>query len=145
MTFPAVSEIVPHTGPAVLLDCVLSADDSGICCQAIIGPHMWFADDEGVTAAICLELMAQTVAAFSGLRNRRTGMSVEPAFLVSCRELNLEVNRLQHGDIVEIHAQVVFAGRGPLASFTCEVLRRGERLASGSVNVYEGDRVPNGV
>ena len=145
MTYPTIEELIPHSGPAVQIDSVLTSDDEAITCRATIGPHTWFADDTGVPAIVCLELMAQTVAAYDGLRNLMSGVDVQRAVLVSCRELDLEVDRLEHGDVVDIEARVVVGGMGALASFTCDVFRRGQRLASGSLNVYEGDQLSGGV
>ena len=132
-------DLVPHQGPALLVDSVTEVEEHAISCHATISPRMWSADAEGVSTMICLELMAQSVAAYTGYHALRLGKTLERAFLVSCRRLVLERTRLHHGDQVDIHAKVRFVGNGALRAFDCEVICNGERVAHGSLNVYEGD------
>lgn len=133
---PPLAELLPHAPPMVLLDEVLAFDGATARCGLTVRPGSMFVESGRVRAVVALEYMAQAVAVCASLRSRARG---EPAgqagYLVGARELRLEAAGFEVGDALEVEATLEFDGR-ELGSFACALSRRGERLASGVLNVY---------
>lgn len=133
---PPLAELLPHAPPMVLLDEVLAFDGATARCGLTVRPGSMFVEAGRVRAVVALEYMAQCVAACAALRSRARG---EPAgqggYLVGARELRLETSGFEVGDVLEVEATLEFDGR-ELGTFACALSRRGERLASGVLNVY---------
>jgi predicted hotdog family 3-hydroxylacyl-ACP dehydratase len=92
-----------------------------------------FVSDGRLPATILLEYMAQAVAVACGMNGRASG-SREIGLLLGVRELNLEIDAVEIGDLLDIHVAHRFRDDA-LASYDCDVRRAGRVLASGAVNV----------
>ena len=136
MSFAPVAELVPHEPPMVLLDEVTGFDGTTARCRVAIRPESMFVASGRVRAVVALEYMAQCVAVCASLRSRARG---EPAgqegYLVGARDVTLGAACFEVGDELDVEATLEFDGR-ELGSFACAVLRAGERVASGVLNVY---------
>jgi predicted hotdog family 3-hydroxylacyl-ACP dehydratase len=140
MTLPPVTELLPHAGSMILIDEVLEASAGRIVARVTLRPTSLFVEGDRVPALVAIEYMAQTIAAYAGLRARAAGGPPRIGFLLGTRELALEVDAFAVGDELTIEARHVW-GDEQLGSFQCAVLRAGRTLASALVNVYEGDEV----
>jgi predicted hotdog family 3-hydroxylacyl-ACP dehydratase len=121
----------------VLLDAVLEVGDRTIACAAHIGPDHAYLQGTTVDALLCVELVAQAVGAYAGLRDRLEGKTPGPGFLISCREATFEVPTIALGDELRVEARHVW-GDDRLGSFVGRVLRGGLKLAEVEVGVYRG-------
>ncbi len=135
MTFPQVTELLPHAPPMVLLDEILSFEDDTARCSVTIEPDGLFVEDRRVRAVVALEFMAQCVGVCTSLRARTRAEPLAEGYLVGARELRYMTQYLFVGDILEVEATLVFDGR-ELGSFDCSLKRRGELIATGLLNVY---------
>ena len=140
MTLPPVTELLPHAGSMILIDEVLEASAGRIVARVTLRPTSLFVEGDRVPALVAIEYMAQTIAAYAGLRARAAGGPPRIGFLLGTRELALEVDAFAVGDELTIEARHVW-GDEQIGSFQCAVLRAGRTLASALVNVYEGDEV----
>ena len=139
MSHPDIEKLIPHRGAMLWLDAVTASGDDDITCRAAVRRDNLFLRPPGdwLRAAACVEYMAQSVAAYAGLRAHRLGRpaAVGLGFLVAASKVVLEVSRLELGDELEITASRVW-GDAELGKFECTVARRGARIAEATLSVY---------
>ena len=73
MAMPDIRTLVPHAGPMVLLDRVISADDENLCAEVRIRADSLFCVAGEVGAWAGLEYMAQAIGAYAGYAARKRG------------------------------------------------------------------------
>jgi len=130
--------LVPHQPPMRLLDAVLEAGSEHCTALARVDPRAWYADPDGAMPAwFGLELMAQTIAAFSGHRHKDAGPPAKFGYLLGTREYRCEVAAFPAGAVLEVEARVHYADGCGLSAFACEVRRDGAVLAHAILKVYE--------
>jgi len=134
---PPLTELVPHRAPMLLLDEVSSYDDISVECLVVLRDDSPFVERGRVRATLALEYLAQSIAVWSGLQGRARGEPVRIGYLVGSRELAFAVDHFRVGDELRLRASRV-GGDSKLGAFACSVLRGGDTLASGTLNVYGG-------
>jgi predicted hotdog family 3-hydroxylacyl-ACP dehydratase len=134
---PAISEIVPHGRPMLLLDRLVSYSGDLVTCEVQIRPDSPFMSEGGVPAIVGVEYMAQCVAAYAGLSARAKGEPVRIGFLLGSRSLRIGVDVFAPGDRLIIEARRIW-GEEVLGSFACQVRRGDEILLEGNLTVYQG-------
>jgi predicted hotdog family 3-hydroxylacyl-ACP dehydratase len=150
--FPSIAELLPHRGPAVLLERVLSHDaKTTVCAVDPRGSGHYRADDGSVPSWVGLEYMAQAVAAHGGLVDRASGAPPRPGFFLGSRRLDLSTARFEPGVELEVSATLLRGtlgrpddGAGPARSgasvlaFDCAVRAAGsgQTMVSGVLTVY---------
>ncbi len=140
MTFPPIETLVPHRGPMLWLDEVIGCGDNRLRTLLTIRPDHVFVTDGRVEALICVEWMAQTVAALVGLRDRDDGHATpRPGYLIAIPEAHFLVAHFNVGDAVEIEVSRIW-GDAELAAFKCEVERNHVQCATAQVSVYRRGR-----
>ncbi len=130
-----IAELLPHAGTALMIERVLRWDADEI--QVATTRHR-AADNplrrDGRLAAVHLaEFAAQAMAIHGGLRARAAGGQLQPALLVSVRDLTLARDYLDDlGGELEITARTLLANSGNWQyEFTAR--HAGEIIASGRV------------
>lgn len=131
--YPPVAELVPHEAPMILVDELVAWSSTCAQVRAQVRRGGPFVADGQLPATILLEYMAQAVAVADGMNGRVSGRR-EIGLLLGVRELNLEIDAVAVGDVLDIHVAHRFAD-GTLASYDCEVRRATQLLARGTVNV----------
>ena len=103
----SLDELLPHTGPMVLLDEVLAIGDETVSAMATVrrdglfaGPH-----EAGVPAWVGMEYLAQAIAAWSGFHRRAQGRCVHPGFLVGARSFHSSVGAIPYGVVLTLEAE----------------------------------------
>lgn len=135
MEFPAITELLPHRPPMVLLDEVLTFDDPTATCRVTLNEASMFMEQGVLRAVVALEYMAQCVGVCTSLRALTRGEPVSAGYLIGARELQLEREQFQAGDELLVEATLAFDGE-KMGSFDCRVLRRDELVACGVLSVY---------
>ncbi len=130
-------DLIPHAGAMCLLDEVVSWDQTRL--HARTRSHA--RDDnplrsEGRVRALHLcEYGAQAMAVHGGLLARAQGTRAAPGFLVSLREVELAVSRIDDLDAaLDVHAQRLLAGDGHW-QYAFRVEHAGTLLAQGRAAV----------
>jgi predicted hotdog family 3-hydroxylacyl-ACP dehydratase len=137
MTHPSIETLVPHRRPMLLLDSVTAWADRTITCTASVGPDHPFLEDGEVDIMICVELVAQAVAAYVGYLDYQKGQPAKVGFLISCREAVFDAPALHVGDELEITTNHIW-GSVTLGSFGGQVSRNGVRIATVEIGVFGG-------
>ena len=141
---PEVSELVPHKPPMLLLDGVVAFDDRSLTARVRLTEASPFVEDGHVPGLVAIEYMAQAIAAYAGAVLRQRGEPPKLGFLLSCREMVIDVPQLSVGDELHVTARQVWTD-AVLGSFDCAVTRGSERVAAATLSVYQGDLPAGGV
>jgi len=137
--YPDLAELLPHSGPMLLLARVVSHEPERTVCALDPAASELFRDAAGgVPAWVALEWMAQCIAAHGGLVARRDGRAPSPGLLVGAKRVALERGRFAAGETLEVEARIT-GGAGALASFACSLRAGAEIVATGSLSVYVSD------
>lgn len=136
MSIP-VSELVPHDPPMVLLDRVLSCDESTLVAELTIRPDSIMCDEFGVPGWVGIEYMAQAVAAHAGARARSRGEPPSIGYLLGTRSYQCSVAAFPIGERLTVHIEALFVEMS-LGAFACRV-EMNEPVASATINVYQPD------
>lgn len=136
MKGPDLQALMPHRPPMLLLDELVSFDDESALCAVTVRPDSIFAEGGRVPAWLALEYCAQCVAVFAGLRARATGEPPRLGLLVAARDLTLETDWFDSGDVLQVGARLIY-GESRIGRFDCEVRRAGIPVATASLSVYQ--------
>lgn len=109
------SALIPHAGAMCVLDEVVAWDDAAI--HARTRSHARadnpLRSDEQLRALHLAEYGAQAMAIHGGLLARAQGAVAGPGYLVSLRDVELAVARIDDiADALDVHAQRLLAGDG---------------------------------
>jgi predicted hotdog family 3-hydroxylacyl-ACP dehydratase len=126
-------QLVPHSGPMLLIDELISANDQCLEAACTVRDDGLFDVGGGrIPAMICVEYMAQAVAAFAGVRATLRGESIRPGLLLGARNFTSTATYLSAGDRLRITVALVIESANGLAVFDCEItapdLHAGARL-----------------
>jgi predicted hotdog family 3-hydroxylacyl-ACP dehydratase len=134
---PPLAELVPHRGPMRLLDEVVSHGERRIECRTTIRGDHAFLQDGKVESVVCVELVAQAVAAYVGYQDWLAQRKPQLGFIVSCREATFEAPFLSPGDTLTVEASHTW-GESHAGSFKGRVSREGVTIAHVELGVYRG-------
>lgn len=135
-----LSELLPHAAPMILLDRVLECEvDRRVVCEVTPSRESVFAEQDGVSAVVGLEYMAQAAGVLMGFSAYARGASVSAGMLIGARELELHVDTFRFGETLRVEAERLFDD-GRLASLQCVVRHADRVLAGGSLNVLKVEK-----
>ncbi|MDE2234185.1 MAG: hypothetical protein KGK44_01400 [Gammaproteobacteria bacterium] len=139
--FPPIQELLPHRGPAILIDEVLSDSEDSIRVAANINRnHPYFMLGRGVPSWVGIELMAQAVAAHAGLANRRTNTAPRIGMLLGVRSFNTETRYFHEGELLEITSISQFGESGDIAACACTIQCGGKIVAQGTLIIMQTEK-----
>jgi predicted hotdog family 3-hydroxylacyl-ACP dehydratase len=126
--FPAVSQLIPHTEPMILIDRLVAWSPGRATCCLQVRAGAPFVEGGALETAFMLEHMAQSVAVCLGYEAYRGGRQTRTGMIVSCRgfeiheprvdvgvELTIEASRLRSNDSTS-HFECVVRTTAPLPS-----------------------------
>jgi predicted hotdog family 3-hydroxylacyl-ACP dehydratase len=85
-----------------------------------------------------IELMAQTIAAWSGYEKYSAGRQPRPGYLLGTRRYKSRISTFPPGSMLEIEVRQEFKDSSGLGAFDCEIFIDGLVVATAIVKVYEG-------
>ena len=144
MNIPDLRSLVPHAGPMVLLDRVISADDESLCAEVSIRPDSLFCTAEGVGAWIGLEYMAQAIGAYAGYVAQLRGEGIRIGFLLGTRRYECSRPFFAVGTRLRVHVKRLFQSDNGMGSFECRIDDGAAQLASVTLTVYQPADEPPG-
>jgi predicted hotdog family 3-hydroxylacyl-ACP dehydratase len=137
MTVPDIRSLLPHSGPMVLLDRVITADEESLCAEVRIRQNSLFCHAGGVGAWVGLEYMAQAIGAYAGYTAKLRGEPIRVGFLLGTRRYQCSRPVFAVGSLLKIYVKQIFQGENGLASFECHIDDESGQLATASVTVYQ--------
>lgn len=140
-SYPPIAELLPHAGPAVLLDAVLEQQPDSLRARLRISPaHPYFEPGRGVPAWVGIELMAQAIAAHAGLIARRSQDPPKKGMLLGTRRYEAKVSYFEEGAELEVEAHREFGeDHGGVAACVCRINSGGRELAKATLIIVQVD------
>ncbi|PKF51659.1 hotdog family protein [Enterovibrio nigricans] len=136
--YPPIASLVPHRAPMLLLDALKHADTTSAHCQAFPTYQHHFFDKllQGIPAWVGIELMAQTIATWSGYQDFLTGKTPAIGFLVGSRQYKVTVPQFPIGKPLDIFVEEVMSDGG-MSVFRCHIELDGIEVATCQLSTYE--------
>ena len=147
MTLPDIRDLMPHSGPMILLDRLVAADDESLCAEVRVRANSLFLVDGAIGGWVGLEYMAQAIGAFAGYRSRLRGEPVRIGYLLGTRHYECKQPSFALGSRLEIYVKRVLQSQDGLAAFDCRIDDETGVIASANVTVFQsadGDKAMNG-
>ena len=136
-----ITQLVPHRGAMLLIDRLVADDAESVRVEASIKPDQLFLAAQGLPAWGGIELMAQTVAAFAGLRRIESKLPVQLGFLLGTRRYECTRPFFDVGTRLEIAARQELVAENGLAVFVCQIFLGDEVVATAQLNVFQPPNV----
>lgn len=134
----AVHELVPHSGTMSLLSRVTAYGEDWLEAEVDIHEASLFAEPEGVPAWVGLEYLAQAVAAFAGLQERKQQSSPKIGFLLGTRRYEVTGPFFASGLTLTVRVQREMVADNGLHVFRGQLT--GHQVeASANLNVFQPD------
>ncbi|XQM38400.1 3-hydroxydecanoyl-[ACP] dehydratase [Cupriavidus sp. H19C3] len=134
---PPIAEIVPHAGAMRLVDELVQADAERCITRATVRATQLFVDEAGMPGWVGIEYMAQTIAAWAGMRDRAAGQPPGLGFLLGSRRYVCEVPAFPVGSVLLTEVNLELAGDNGLGMFSCTILLAGREVARANVSVFQ--------
>ena len=133
-----VAELLPHRPPMILLDEILSCDDTSVVAGLTVGEASLFLEPEGVPVHIGLEYMAQACGAYAGAVACGRGEKVRIGFLLGTRQYRAHVAWFRRGERLIVSAALLYQDQ-QMGAFDCRIEVHGKLAAEAQMNVYQPD------
>lgn len=136
MSLPDIRQLVPHAGPMMLLDRLISVDSDTLCAEVTIRPDSLFCGADGVGAWVGIEYMAQAIAAHAGYAALQRGEPVQIGFLLGSRRYECTRSAFRIGSVLRVHIRNLLLADNGLGSFECRIEDEEGVAASAMVSVF---------
>lgn len=131
-----ITEILYHAPPMILIDGVEGYSDTEVASFVEITEDSPFIEEGAVPAYVGIEYMAQSIAAYSGIKARNAGEEVKIGYLVSSRNMSLSCASFAVGDRLNVKVELVY-DESPMAVFDGTIYRDDALVAKARLNVYQ--------
>ena len=138
-SFPPVAELLPHTAPMIVVDRIADAGDGWLESETTVTPdHPLFDVSENALPGWALiELMAQTIALYSGLDASTRNEPVRIGYLLGTRRFELARARCEVGAVLRVRAEREFSDPEGVSAFRCSVTDGASAIVTARLNVYQ--------
>lgn len=141
MSYPAIADLIPHTGAMVLLDALCDWREGYARCAAIVREHAPFVVGGAMEGVVSIELMAQAVAACLGYEALSGGAGVRVGMIIACKRFVLHGDELRVGDTLEIEVRRI-QGNETLSHFDGRTTRAGALFAEAVLTLFHAPTLP---
>ena len=140
MSYPPIATLVPHAAPMLLLERLCAATATTARCEVRVGETLalFLRDDGALPGWVGIELMAQTVAAWSGYQGHLRQEEPQIGLLLGARKYQCHLARLPAGSLLTIDCEQLLQD-GALASFQCYLRCDGELVAEARLSTIQPD------
>jgi predicted hotdog family 3-hydroxylacyl-ACP dehydratase len=134
----AVAELVPHSGTMSLLSRVTAYGDDWLEAEVDITSATLFVEENGVPAWVGLEYLAQAIAAFSGVQERKQKQSPKLGFLLGTRRYESNVPWFSTGLTLTVRVEREMVAENGLHVFRGKLTALNVE-ATANLNVFQPD------
>ncbi|KXO86122.1 3-hydroxylacyl-ACP dehydratase [Acinetobacter venetianus] len=128
-------QYIPHEQPMVFIDHVAEANEGYAVAELTITPELMFCESDGLPTWVTIEIMAQTISAYSGWRGQQLQQAPKVGFLLGTRKLQLPFAYFKIGQLLKIRVEQQYLHEG-LGQFSCEI-HCDEHVINAMLSVYE--------
>ncbi len=140
--FPPIVDLVPHAPPTVALDELVDWSEDGAAAELTVRDGGLLVRDGLADTVVCLEYMAQTVAACLGYGAFRGGVGVRVGMVVACRRLTLHRSHVTVGERLRTRVTRLRA-TDDISSFEAEVRdAHGASVATATMTLVHAEKPP---
>lgn len=127
----SIEELIAHRPPMVLLSRMASYDDVQAVCEVDISKESPFFQEalNGVATYIGIEYMAQTIAAFAGVKALQRGEQVDIGFLLGSRKYQSYEPSFTSNKTYQVVVKELYREDSGLSMFECKICD-GKRIVS---------------
>jgi predicted hotdog family 3-hydroxylacyl-ACP dehydratase len=137
MDITDIRSLLPHSGPMVLLDRVIAADDESLSAEVRIRSDSLFCADGGVGAWVGLEYMAQAIGAYAGYNARLRGEPIKLGYLLGTRCYECTRPVFAVGTLLRVRVKRMLQSENGLASFACRIDDENSQIAGANLTVFQ--------
>ena len=130
-----LSDFLHHQPPMILLDDLLDAGEDYAIAKVKVSREMLFATDAGLPTWTAIEIMAQTISLYSGLKWVKKGMSPKMGFLLGTKKIHFDIPYFALGTELLISVKKKYRHKS-IWYFDCELKYLDSKIAT-VLNVYE--------
>jgi predicted hotdog family 3-hydroxylacyl-ACP dehydratase len=131
-------ELVAHRPPVLLLDTFVDSTEDAVTAAVRVDPGAWYANEAGdMPAWFGLELMAQTVAVYSGVQQATKGLEPHTGYLLGTRSYVSSLPAFPAWTELMIHAKLHYLDESGLSAFHCAILLNGATIATALLKTLE--------
>ncbi|MBT4522690.1 MAG: 3-hydroxylacyl-ACP dehydratase [Halieaceae bacterium] len=131
-----IEQLLSHAKPMLLLDSLLHSGQDYIVCGLQVRADGLFNTNDRVPALMGIEYMAQTIAAFAGLKAIERGGEPKMGFLLGTRKFTSNVAEFPCKILLSVKAHRAVQGSDGMAAFECTVEGESVRQTA-TLTVYE--------
>lgn len=128
-------EYIPHQQPMVFIDHLLEVKDGYAIAELTIRPELMFCEAAGLPTWTSIEIMAQTISAYSGWMGQQLQQAPKLGFLLGTRKLQLPFAYFALDQTLRIRVEQQYLHEG-LGQFSCEIAAA-EQVITALLSVYE--------
>jgi predicted hotdog family 3-hydroxylacyl-ACP dehydratase len=130
-------QFIPHEKPMVFIDHIIDVSEEMAIAELCITPDLMFCEEKGLPTWTSIEIMAQTVSAFSGANSQKKVANAKPkiGFLLGTRKMHLPIPYFEMGDTVSIKVEQGYIHEG-LGQFHCEISYKEHKITA-VLSVFE--------
>lgn len=121
--WPAVADLIPHAGDAILIDRVIAHEGDTTRVSLVTGSRASLRRADGsVPAWLAIEYMAQAIAVHEGLLAWADGRSLPLGFLISATAIDFRIADFEAGTTLRVDSRRVRGGpRMGVLSHECAI------------------------
>jgi len=131
-------ELVPHSGTMSLLTRVTAHGEAWLEAEVDIHAASVFVEDAGVPAWVGIEYLAQAIAAYAGLQQRKQNKAPKLGFLLGTRRYDVNTAWFATGQTLLIRVEQEMVADNGLHVFKGK-LTANQIEATANLNVYQPD------
>ncbi len=135
----AITELLPHRPPMILLDRVEDFAADSLTASVTITPSSLFCAGGSVPSHLALEYMAQACGAHVGMIALEKGEPVRIGFVLGTRDFVSMVRGFDVGERLEVTATLVF-NDVQMGAYDCRIAIGDRLVAQARLSVYQPER-----
>lgn len=112
---------LPHRAPMLLLDELVEVKDNGCIAKVTIHADMPFMEEQGLPSWVGIEIMAQTIALFGGVKERLKDQPPKLGFLLGSKSFEMGQDYFAIGEELLVEIDLQFLNRHQIGIFNCQI------------------------
>jgi len=135
--FP-ITRLLVHRPPLLLLDGLRDVAEESCIAFLHLVPGAWYLDEAGCLPPwFGLEIMAQTISAFSGYHRARQGLPPRIGYLLGTRNFQILSSPAIAGETLETEVHLQYADDSGVCAFSCDLRLSSRTLARATLKAFE--------
>lgn len=140
MSYQTLDKYLPHKSPMILLDKVIEVTEQYSICEAVVNHEgvlaPFLTENGNLSSWYFVELMAQTIGVWNGVRLNSAEKLPNIALLLGIRGFTTSVSEAKLHDVLHVKADLTLFD-DTICSFRCCIMREQIVIAQANLVVYE--------